>query len=95
MSLRAGYNGGMEPNLYEEGSKFGRWAMLLLAFSLLAILAYGVAYLHLSEIAIISPTSRIRAYEAEWMEWVFTPGVKVESLLTGDDVVVGRFHKTK
>ena len=67
--------------------------MLLLAFLLLASLAYGVAYLHLSETAIIGPTSRIRAYEAEWMEWFFTPGARVESLLTGDDIAVGRFWK--
>jgi hypothetical protein len=84
----------MKPNTCEP-TKPGQWAMFLLAFLLVAILVYGGAYLLLSEIAIISPTSRIRAYEAEWMEWAFTPGAKVESLLTGDDVVVGRFHPTK
>lgn len=78
-----------------EPTKSGQWALLLIASLLVAILVYGVAYLLLSEIAIISPTSRIRAYEAEWMEWAFTPGVMVESLLTGDDVVVGRFHPMK
>jgi len=82
----------MDPNPYES-IKPGRWAMLLLAFVLVAILAYGMAYLLLSETAIVGPTSRIRGYEAEWMEWVFTPGARVESLLTGDDVAVGRFWK--
>ena len=33
----------MEPNPYES-IKLGRWAMLLLAFVLVAILTYGMAY---------------------------------------------------
>lgn len=91
----AGDNGAMD-------GKLTHWlpALAIAVFLLAATLSYVVSYFALGQHAIATAVGSVngsttpasapaRIYSSKWEAMLFSPGAKIESLITGEDIATG------